>query len=381
MAVAEDFLLLEMCRSMCYNVVTSRTNALCSSDKTDAKSIFSSRTSAWDHVFNDIKDMPPLLPSSVRNPLRGGPRRPRKQAMTAREISAFEDMFDMIFNAVSKQKSKPSDGDEEKSDVGIGQVRGNTGDLFGKLRRHSKKMKWTTEADEKLDQQKEAMDLCDTDQQLLEWAMVEVFGESERYDKESRNFMAEAAQNPGTLKELPMLQPPTYPHLIALLMRTFRDKYNDPHLALSMFEHARHLSIASYVFGCSTMAYNELIETRWRCFRDLKGVHDALQEMTVNGVDIDNRTRKLVETVRREVGERNLWVEEDVLGSGEVWAMLTKIEELVTPAFAASEEEKMGRWDAWKTLPLPDEEDDDWGFDQWGQPPPRASSRAFPRRE
>lgn len=277
--------------------------------------------------------------------------------MTTREISAFEDMFDIIFNAVSKHEST-----RDKSDVNLGGM----GDLFGKLRKHSKRLKWTTEADEKLDQQKEAIDLCDTDYQLLDWTMREVFGESEKYERESRTLMAEAARTGGTPKELPMLQPPTYPHLIALIMRKFRDKYNDPHLALAIFDHAKYLSIPSYVFGCSTAAYNELIETRWRCFRDLKGVYDALQEMTVNGVDFDSRTRKLVETVRREVGERNLWVEEDASGSGEVWGMMSKIEQLVLrPEDAEDSVSSERRWDEWKSYSLKDNESDEWGFDKW----------------
>lgn len=322
-----------------------------------SESIFSSRGPAWDHVFDDIKDMPPLLPSTVRNPLRSPGQRPRRQAMTAREISAFEDMFDIIFNAVSKHKSPG-----EQSDVGIG----GHSDLFGKLRRHSKKLKWTTEADEKLDQQKEAIDLCDSDHQLLEWAMREVFAESEKYERDFRQFIANTAQSGGPPKELPMLQPSTYPHLIAVLMRKFRDRYNDPHLALAIFEHAKHLSIASYVFGCSTNAYNELIETRWRCFRDLKGVHDALQEMAVNGVDFDVRTRKLVDTVRREVGERTLWAEDDSLGSGEAWNMLKKIEGLVMKRQTDDTSgDQQRRWDEWKNLPLEDDEKDGWGFDQW----------------
>src|SRR6267154_1374361 len=54
----------------------------------------------------------------------------------------------------------------------------------------------------------------------------------------------------------------------------------------------------------NTPAYNELIETRWTYFRDLKGVHDALEEMRVNGVEPDGRTKKLVEKLRREVGAR-----------------------------------------------------------------------------
>ena len=73
-------------------------------------------------------------------------------------------------------------------------------------------------------------------------------------------------------------------------MRTFRDKYANPHLALALFAHARRLSVLSFVCGCTTPAYNELLETRWACFRDLKGVCDALEEMKTNGVETNGGT-------------------------------------------------------------------------------------------
>jgi hypothetical protein len=288
--------------------------------------------------------------------------------MTAREISAFDEMFNMIFDAVAENKTASNSGDMADSNIGVG--RGGISDLFGKLRRHSKKLKWTTESDELLDRKKEAMDMCETDQQLLEWALSHVFGESERYERAARQAISEAAKS-GAPQELPMLQPPTYSHLVALLMRAFRDKYHDPHLALAIFDHTRHLSIASYVFGCSTHAYNELIETRWKCFHDVKGVHDALEEMMVNGVDVDSRTRKLAEIVRREIGQRNLWAEESEFGSGEVWNMLARIDELLAkPASSIKSNcpQKSIRWDEWKALPLADNTDDNWGFNQWEKP-------------
>lgn len=293
--------------------------------------------------------------------------------MTAREINAFDEMFNMIFNAVSEQhKAVPHEPDSNNPLVGIGRspAGGQMSDFFSKMRGHSKKLRWTTQSDEELDRKKEEMELCDTDQQLLDWAIREVFGESKRYEEAARQAINDVA-NGKELDTMPELQPAIYPHLVALLMRAFRDKYRDPHLALSMFDHARHLSIPSYVFGCTTPAYNELIETRWRCFRDLKGVHDALEEMTVNGVDPDNRTRALVEKLRRQVGERNKWEEENELGSGEVWMMLSKIEALVVKR-ARRNAQGVRRWkpsdEAWKqTASTPATSDDDWAFGQWGE--------------
>ncbi|KZS88650.1 hypothetical protein SISNIDRAFT_393413, partial [Sistotremastrum niveocremeum HHB9708] len=304
-------------------------------------------------VFSDLDDLPKYVPplSSSRSramPSTAEKTKIRRQTMTAREISAFDDMFTMIFDAVSDGASKakktgsgsllPSLGthrDDPLSDVGIGNSPSEDGmsSLFGKLRRHSKHFAWTSETDELLDRKKEAMELCTTDQELLEWAMQNVFEDSKKREEEALRAIALASvdatddTDASPSKTLPTLQCPTYPYMVSSLIKMFRERYHDPHLALSIFDHARHLSIPSYVFGCSTDTYNELIETRWKCFRDLRGVCDALEEMRVNGVDMDTHTSRLLEQVRRETGDRNLW-EEDTVGSGEVWSMLEKIEKL-----------------------------------------------------
>ncbi|EIN04042.1 hypothetical protein PUNSTDRAFT_77195 [Punctularia strigosozonata HHB-11173 SS5] len=275
----------------------------------------------------------------------------RKQAMTANEQSTFDEMFNLIFTAATetgvghgKGKAGTPSHQIQMEALGIGRsgAFGGTQSIVGlydNLRGRAKNVAWTSDADEALDRKKEEMELCDTDQQLLEWAMQEVFGESQRYEAAAREAIAKAKADPdraGSV-EMPPLQPPAYSHLLAELMRTFRDKYRDPHLALSMFDHARHLSIPSYVFGCTTPAYNELIRTRWACFRDLRGVLEALEEMRVNGVEPDGTTRSIVENLRREVGERNLWEEHGqdgekglvaTTGSDAVWEMLERIEKL-----------------------------------------------------
>ncbi|KAH9945658.1 hypothetical protein B0H21DRAFT_883770 [Amylocystis lapponica] len=352
-------------------------------------SIFSSEEDPWDRVFEDIQDMPPLLPSSVRHSERGsrtsasqGTPRRRRYEMTLREASAFDTMFDMIFDTADKTgRSKLNTLTSTMGGIGVTHSTG--GDLFGQLHRQSRRLKWTTEADQELDRKREEVELCDTDQQLLEWALREVFAESERYEALARR----APDAPARA----LLQPPAYPHLLALLMRTFRDRYADPHLALAVFDHARNRSIPSFVFGCTTPAYNELVETRWRCFRDLRGVCDALEEMRVNGVETDNRTRALAEMIRREVGERNLWQEESTMGSGEVWEMVDRIERLTAREVRRQvRDENTGtrralnsrKWtsdqETWKSRALQgDNAKDGWEFGQWGEPESdRRSSRS-----
>ncbi|KAG6920069.1 hypothetical protein DXG01_010137 [Tephrocybe rancida] len=299
--------------------------------------------------------------------------RPR-QAMTARESDAFNDMFSMIFDAAATQENNTLTHD---SVVGAG--KDGIDDLIGKLRKYPKRLKWSTEMDDVLDRQKEVINLFTSDQELLEWATDAVFGESEKYEAAARKAISEAAAS-GTRGELPMLQPPTYPHLVALIMQAFREKFNDPHLALSIFNHARNLSTASYVFGCSSQAYHELIVTRWRCFQDLKGVHDALKEMQVNGVKVSGPTRRLVEKLRREIGDRHLWAEESEIGSDEVWNILAQIEKITlgrergtAPLDASVMSGFSGdvKWDDWKAVDSRGKGQDDWGFDQWDSPPRR----------
>ena len=293
--------------------------------------------------------------------------------MTAREISMFDEMFNMIFKAVSEQKTVPQQAPQRDplADLRIADNAGMS-DLLGKLRRRSRHLKWTSELDEQLDHKKEAIDLCETDHELLHWSLREVFGTSNSTSTVPQQQERDEQQK----SNIPTthLPPEIYPHLLAHLMRTFHDKYRDPHLALAMFEYARRLSIPSYVFGCSTPAYNELIHIRWSSFRDLRGVHDALDEMLINGVELDARTRKLVEGIRRQIGERNLWEDEQrtLLGSDEdVFSLLAKVEALVAKSSFHTRREA-GRaptaalaWNAWKSTAAQEHSEDEWRFGEW----------------
>ncbi|KAI0373509.1 hypothetical protein BV20DRAFT_962676 [Pilatotrama ljubarskyi] len=355
------------------------------------QSIFSPSVSAWDEVFEEIKQdvdpkTPLVNPRSLRMSagVRAG-RSPRLQAATARETQTINEMFSSIFESTTSKE-------HANGTLGIGRSRGasDMSHLYSKLRSHSQRLRWTTEADQELDRKKEEMELCETDMELLEWAMREVFGESKRYEQAARPTMDDAAKRDSpelSQTDTPQLQPSSYPHLLAALMRTFRDKYKDPHLALSMFDHARHLSIASYVFGCTTPAYNELIETRWRSFRDLRGVVEALEEMRVNGIELDSRTRLLGETIRREVGERDLWQEENSIGSGEVWELVARLERLVVaekPRRSKKHDKDDGKparrrkWsanqEAWKRRVLEESGKETFQFERWA---PKKARQAF----
>ncbi|KAF9219582.1 hypothetical protein BS17DRAFT_740489, partial [Gyrodon lividus] len=337
--------------------------------------------------------------------------------MTAREISVFDEMFNLIFSAVSEHKSVPSSSSTSAAASALDQPPsiGRTpstvtsgqnaplNDLFRTLRRHSSRVRWTSAIDEELDRKKEQMELCNTDQELLEWAMREVFGESMKWDEEARKALeasTASATGAGATRDRkasataptlslfptssisastsPPLQPSTYPHLLAHLMRLFRTTYSNPSLSLSIFTHAAHLSIPSYVFGCTAPAYNELIQAKWEGWGDLEGVCKALEEMRGNGVRGDGRTRVVAERVRREVAEarpkedinplaRRLWAE---LGEAEVMRLLTRIEKLVLrdpprkPRLDVSKKGWKGE-ESWKSAVLKPDDEDGWEFGSW----------------
>lgn len=277
----------------------------------------------------------------------------------------------MIFN-----KKRPddeglgseADGTSTKSpQVGIGGG-GHIDDLVGRLRRHSRPLRWAREPTaDLLDQKKEQMMLCNSDQDLLQWAQREVFDESRQYEEAARKAIEIASQEPSSTRELPSLQSPVYPQVIAHLMRTFRDHYKDPNLALFIFHHTQKLSIVSYVFGCSTEVYNEFIKTRWECFRDLQGVHNAVQEMLVNGVPLDSVTRKLIETARHDIGNLELRPDASEEARQSVWSMLNKVEHLVASHTQMPKKTESKLWDKWKSDVLKEgfDDDSDWTFDDW----------------
>ena len=327
---------------------------------TGKDSIFGSESGAWNQILKGATGSK----SNINKPVVSSSRR---QGMTARETKVLTGMLDMIFD--SNSGNKPPTPVGAGGDEPVVFKQGKVDDFFGRLRRHSKHGKWMDDLDANLlDQKKEQIGYCNSDQELLDWAIREVFEESKQFEAAARRAIAEAAKSPG-LKDPPRLQPSTYPHMIPILMRTFRDKYRDPHLALSIFNYAKSLSIVSYVFGCSTEAYNELIQTKWERFRDLPGVYQSINEMIVNGVPVNTRTRKWVETVRRDVlSQKERLDNMDETGQNGVWELLTKIDQAI--ANNDAQQGSKARWESWKSEVIKDmkdnKEDDNWSFDNWG---------------
>lgn len=291
-------------------------------------------------------------PSSSSSPSSTSPF-PRRQSLTLQESTVFADIFEKLFEA--RNVPKRSQTRDPLSDVGIGLRPGETRQplesLFGKLKRRSKRFHDPSETHLLIEQQRMEMGSLGSDRELLEWAAVNVFNQGDpeafpnkipssleqtnkRKTDESANATSssnsdspappsETSESSTPTKPSPenpseafALQTTTYPSLLLTLIFLLRDKFRDPHLALSIFHHARHLSVPSYVFGCTTEVYNELIATKWFSLKDLEGVVESLGEMKVNGVRVDGGTVRLLRVIRRKALEGlsldDLESEEDV---------------------------------------------------------------------
>jgi hypothetical protein len=155
---------------------------------------------------------------------------------------------------------------------------------------------------------------------MLECAEREVFGASIRAEP------ARAAASEGK-PPLPHLQPHPYPHLLAALMSSAR-AYDDPHGRTSPSPSST-THATSPPFPTFSAARRPPTTSSSRLAGTHFAIYTALEEMRVNGVSPDQRTRAFVDNVRREIGARTVWLEGSVTGSGEVWTMLGEIERLV----------------------------------------------------
>ncbi|KAL7313999.1 hypothetical protein PS15m_007663 [Mucor circinelloides] len=75
----------------------------------------------------------------------------------------------------------------------------------------------------------------------------------------------------------------------------------DPYLALTIFEKAKQKSIMSYISGCTVQVYNAMLLLRWEVWRDINGMLDLAEEMTVNGIEFDNQSRRIIRAVVHEI--------------------------------------------------------------------------------
>ncbi|KAK4047862.1 hypothetical protein OIO90_006023 [Microbotryomycetes sp. JL221] len=176
---------------------------------------------------------------------------------------------------------------------------------------------------EKLDAARERMMQFDSDVELLRWSMRHVFGFELDLNMASvfpdvavvaPRLPSDSVPAPG-VPRAPMPNSnvdresshpagpasPIYADLLLTLFKLLRDTYRSPHLALYVFQLACS-SPYSYVKGCTTALYNEVLRTKW-LEADIESVAIGLDEMRGAGVRIDDNTRALINDIGQAIKE------------------------------------------------------------------------------
>ena len=223
---------------------------------------------SWNEIlstlnFNENKSnsFRNLKPSDSLPPLVGKGRQlsNKNSNITKAESEIFEDILNLLF----QQSSSNENGDStEQNNLNKPNIK-----KFKRVK--------SSEQDKLLDEYREEIINCKTDLDLFNWSKVNLL----RLDSTD----------------------PLLPYILSDLMMIFRDIYKNPHLSLALFNFIKSKNIYSYVLGCTTKCYNELIITRYFCFKDLLGVLNSLEEMLTNGVKRDKDTENLVENIRNDV--------------------------------------------------------------------------------
>lgn len=203
----------------------------------------------------------------------------QRQLLSLVEQRTFEDLLRAMVPSPDRERRPSSsdvwEGDRVKAAVTASSVR-----EARKKSRAAKGAHALSDAEStRLDSMREVMAAFQTDHELLRWAERDVFG--------------------GELAPSQACRSPIFPDLVLILFMLLRDTHRSPHAALHVFALAARTP-ESYVRGCTTKLYNELLRTRWMV-GDLESVAAGLEEMRAGGVRVNDTTMLLVEEIGQAV--------------------------------------------------------------------------------
>jgi hypothetical protein len=138
-------------------------------------------------------------------------------------------------------------------------------------------------------QKRELIAAFRTDLDVLEWLNRTYYMASAPLS----TFTAEEGSEAATSSSLT----PSYPLVLAYAISVLHLSFRNPHAALAVFETARSHSLESYLVGCTTSVYNQMLRARWEGLGDLKGTEEGLEEMGRRGVGWDKDTMDFANTL------------------------------------------------------------------------------------
>jgi Mtf2 family len=151
------------------------------------------------------------------------------------------------------------------------------------------------------------IEACATDFELAKFLETEVFSVMEAH---THGLPPEAGKSSfDTLRT-------SYSLILLRAMRLFRTTFRNPLAAHTLFLRAKTLSAESYVLGCTTPLYNELLLSRWESFPDLFSISEILDEMSTNGLKGDEETAQILQRIQNDVRE---WAQHGAEVARVVW--------------------------------------------------------------
>lgn len=192
--------------------------------------------------------------------------------------------------------------DSYLSDALAGRGRTDRQDLTGENEEHGDRSRMTTIAKpvgsfrnvseqemEDYMQQRELIASQRTDLDILEWLNRTYFTSNPSTSIGADEKDIDAATSVALTS--------SYPLVLAYAISVLHLQFRNPHAALAVFDTVRRYSLESYLVGCTTSVYNEMLRARWEGLGDLKGVEEGLEEMGRRGVGWDKETMRFASTL------------------------------------------------------------------------------------
>lgn len=176
--------------------------------------------------------------------------------------------------------------------------------IYGKTA--SKKRQQKNDEDE--DDGEDVLDFLNPDTKTINWDMKNIAQNKRIADKEEELKAIQSIVETETsldllvnvMKQINQETYPRYYHRV-LTKAIEHASRKDPYLALSIFEIAKGKSMESYILGCTTKVYDAILLLRWETWRDVHGMLHLVEEMTVNGIEYSNDSRRIIRSVAQEI--------------------------------------------------------------------------------
>ncbi|KTW27710.1 hypothetical protein T552_02150 [Pneumocystis carinii B80] len=92
-----------------------------------------------------------------------------------------------------------------------------------------------------------------------------------------------------------------YSQLLQKAMEIFRLNFLDYVSVVTIFERIKEHGPESFVLGCSSDVYNEMLLARWEGWNDIIEIENLLTEMKINSVPRTQKTLKILKKIRSDI--------------------------------------------------------------------------------